>query len=144
MAQKKKIRAGKKSTRRDHQKKAGAQKAMALSARDAVKKQPLKSIAAPSRPKPVLNMGPTQTINDNKASKPINNHTDPASSTAEVAPAQGTQSLFASQTDAFATLLKWSPFGMILRQQSVLAGMMFNMHYPNKSESTRARRELPL
>jgi hypothetical protein len=142
MTQKKKIRVSKKSTRRDHQKKARSPKAMALSAREAVKKQALESITTPSRTKPVPNMAHAH-VNGNGAAKPVNNHTDPASSTAEVSPAVGTPSLFASQMDAFARLLKWTPFGMILQQQSILAGMMFNMHYPNRSRHN-ALRELPV
>lgn len=136
MAQKKNIRAGKKSTRRNHQKTVRSPKAMALTARDAVKKQPLKSIVAPSRAKPLPSMDQSQTVSGSRAAKPINNHSDPAGAATKVVAVQGTQSLFASQMDAFATLLNWSPFGIILRQQSILAGMMFNMHYPRKSELT--------
>jgi hypothetical protein len=134
MAQKKNIRAGKKSTQRNHQKKARSPRAMALTARDAVKKQP-KSIVAPSRTKPVPSKNQAQTVSG-KAAKPIRKLADADGAAVEVAAAPAPQSLFASQMDVFATLLKWSPFGMILRQQSVMAGMMFNMHYPRKSELT--------
>jgi hypothetical protein len=40
-------------------------------------------------------------------------------------------SMFASQMQLFTTLLKWSPLGMVIRQQTLVADMMLNIHYPN-------------
>ena len=41
------------------------------------------------------------------------------------------ESMFASQTQLFATLLRW-PVGLLVQQQALLAQLVFNNHYPQK------------
>ena len=42
-------------------------------------------------------------------------------------------SMFASQMQLFATLLRW-PVGLLLQQQALLAPLVFNHHYPRKAD----------
>jgi hypothetical protein len=136
MAQKKNIRAGKKSTRRDnHKKKARSAKVMALSTRDAVKRLPLEAAkkkmssnlhvkaehsGAPSRRKAPAPVREAVTADRQGAVEPA----------AVIAKENASPSMFASQMQLFTTLLEWSPLGLVIRQQTLVADMMFNMRYP--------------
>jgi hypothetical protein len=137
MAQKKNIRAGKKSTRRDnHQKKARPAKVMALSSRDAVKRLPLKSDEKTVHSNLHVKAEHSEMPSRRKAPAPVRK-TVTADRQAAVEPApiiakdNTSPSMIASQMQLFTTLLKWSPLGMVIRQQTLVADMMFNMHYPN-------------
>ena len=159
-AKSKRPRARNKSARRDkHQKKAQPTKAMALiSARDAVRRLPANPLPATSNE---LSDDPTRskrpaTRGGNKSATQVENPvasgrdgTDPpcavpvSSTVAEgarrlsplkEASCDFSDSAFASQMQLFATMLSWSPLGILLRQQALLTQMMFNMRYPKKSE----------
>ena len=156
-AKSKRPRARNKSARRDkHQKKAQPTKAMALiSARDAVRRLPANPLPATSNElsdDPARSKRPA-TRDGNKSATQVENPvasgrdgTDPpcavpVSSTVaeERAPIVATKGsvldfAFASQMQLFATMLSWSPLGILLRQQALLTQMMFNMRYPKKSE----------
>ena len=137
MAQKK-MRAGKKVTRRDvHKKKARRTKVMPLSARDAVKRLAVKATV---RSNPPIKAQPAKTPGHGKTATPVENmltvERQGADESAPIIARQNTaSSMLASQMQLFTALLKWTPLGMIIRQQTLVAEMMLNMHYPKKSQS---------